>query len=631
MRDLDGNTVAGPGVSAVTPAADVTETLQRAFIDIDTGVLPPGVYDASLQTAAGDIARYGDAFMVLPEPVIGDLENDTFCASPTARIVIAGDNLYQVRSQAPLVIAVEPGGWRYWASTSGCRPVPFRVSGMELCTRAESPIPADPDLLHGRMTILLPGLPSDAFDLTRDFWIERGAYLDAGLGAGRARAVVDGPLDLPIWNGRIAVGGTFQPSVTIDGVALEVQGTGCSPSDASPVLACTGLTTIVPQGFAPGDHVLRVETGAGCSGTGPLTLGPRPVITSLSPRTVCERRSEVVRICGGGFFQPAVEVSELLTGRSAGAPDCVFTTPYEVPLPAGVYPVVVANDTVPLVRSDPVALNVAPGPPDVYGPRPRMIYSAATRPVFLLMGHVTGQPISAALVPDGGPDVPVDVAAVPGGAEITFPALGASGRYLVRIGDESPCAGVSYSFLYAASTAELLRQDFDTPWQDVIDWYTWSETPGGAPPLQWLEAQGVTGNAVGAERTDEGPDWYLAVPMDPLWKGELDLGVVAFDLRASGSGAASTAPGVRVRYRDYGVEHPLPAPSPGAWTHYEITFADPAGWTYRDADGTRPATHADLLGTSQLPWGFGDILVLGSWWSGPGQAAIDNVLVELAR
>jgi hypothetical protein len=73
------------------------------------------------------------------------------------------------------------------------------------------------------------------------------------------------------------------------------------------------------------------------------------------------------------------------------------------------------------------------------------------------------------------------------------------------------------------------------------------------------------------------------------------------------------------------IEHALTAPAPGTWTHYEVSLASADGWTYRDANGSRPAELADLRSA------FVFVRILGSWWTGPGAAALDNVAVELAR
>ncbi len=85
-------------------------------------------------------------------------------------------------------------------------------------------------------------------------------------------------------------------------------------------------------------------------------------------------------------------------------------------------------------------------------------------------------------------------------------------------------------------------------------------------------------------------------------------------------------PGVVLTNALFSLEHPIqPPPADGTWTHYELALQDPDGWTYRDAQGSRPATLQDLR------IGFFQVRVLGSWWSGGGSSALDNFATELAR
>lgn len=647
-RDVDGNATDGPSLSVEGYVQTLSSVVQRSFMWIDAPTLEPGVYAVALRNEEGLEARYEDAFVLPPPPAITAIE-DRFClaGAPAPTIAIEGVNFYQ---PAPYVAAVylHSRDLVQWGdssldelaveSVSGCRPVPFALEGLELCARIVARLP---DRIAGPRTdviLELPHLPPEWFDLVRPVWIEQPMTTSAHLGFG---AAVDAPRDARVWDRMVVHAPAFTPSVSIGDVPLAVRPGGCVPSGVPSFELCSELTATIPQGFAPGNHTIEVTTANGCTGTASIVLGPRPVISSLSTPLVCER-TQRLRVDGDGFFWPEVIAGsdpELRASSyhactpGSGAPMCLGV---DGDFPVGVHELRVRNQTAPPVVSNAVQLTVAPGPPMVGDPRERVLYSGATRPVFVPAWGITGEVVAADLVPhadgtevDPPAPLPVDVVAVAGGVEVTFPALGGDGDYHVVVHDGSPCPSAqTFSPFHVVADPVLLWQDFDGP---QYPWFfTQSPVAGTAPAFQVLWGDGVAGNAGGASRDVAGPEWFFTSMVD--LRGA-DLGMLRFDLRASGSGEASGSRGVVLFFRSspagrpYQLERHLPAPAPGAWTHFDVALDDASGWTYHEpfTGVTRPAARDDLRGE------LGTIWILGSWWTGATSAALDDFTIELAR
>jgi len=663
IRDLDGNAVDGPAASGVAVVQSASTGAAIASFTMDASALAPGVYSLSLRTIAGLEVRRDDAFVILPRPAVTSIDQSLFCdphmasfGPPRSEVLgINGTNLYRL---PPFQLAVDlvarsPNrllrGSIVPESISGCRPVRFsggescfnsalgllcdRFEAVELCTRVEARLPADINLSGHMVVAAVPPLvgrlaPDLTFDLFADIFVEEPEVLPLH----RLFSAVDGAVAMPLWSGGrpLVVGPGASPEVRIDLAPFPVTATGCSPSGAPGFDLCRGLIATLPQGFPPGNHLLELSTATGCAASTTFASAPRPVIRTVTPATICERGSQTVFVNGDGFVAPDV----FIDGKYDPFPSACLPTPGNSAclslnlgrgeLALGAHIVEVENRSTPLIRSGAATINVVTGPPFRGRPDPNLVYSSGTRKVFVPVVNVTGHVVSARLV-EFATSIPVDVVEVPGGIELTVPASAGRGSYLIEVSDESPCAGrdPGSSFLRTTDQPIVRSLDFDT--RDGVllaRTVTLAEEPG--PAVSWLENQGATGSAIGASRDAAGPDWYFA--LDTAWEGEMDLGLLRFDLRAQGAGDAASAPGVLLTNFVFRLEHAIPPPPPdGSWAHYEASLENPDGWTYRDATASRPATPADLRSS------FVNVRVLGSWQAGAGNAALDNVVVELAR
>ena len=374
--------------------------------------------------------------------------------------------------------------------------------------------------------------------------------------------------------------------------------------------------------------VAACSSGDGSTSTSIRTV-PNPVIRTIIPATVCQRALQVVSLGGDEFISPSL----YLDGRSFMSSQCVpatrdssclsFDLGYD-DLSIGPHTVEVETSSTPRIRSDPSTINVVSGPPFPGQPAPDLVYASGHRTVFVPTSNVTGRIMSARLNDLAGVILPVEFSEVVGGIQITVPATAGEGVYRIELSDESPCVGrdPASSALRTTDTPVLLLRDFETQDGAAFD-RTVAVTGEPGPLLAWLKDQGNPGSAIGANRDASGPDWYLVALA--AWGARMDIGLIRFDLRSSGAGEPSAAPGVVITNIAFQLEHAIPPPPNGSWAHYELSLQTADGWTYRDANGSRPAEPADLQ------MSFLDVRVLGSWWRGAGSATVDNLAVELAR
>jgi hypothetical protein len=664
IRDLDGVAVDGPGASQVAIVETVGGRNGIASITVDTSALPVGVYSLSLRTVAGLDVRREEAFVILPRPAVTSLDHPLLCDPHMSRLYggprpetlgINGTNLYKLPPLVPGVALGGRGPNRSLRPTvipdavSGCRSVQFpggescflsqlgllcaRFTGAELCTRVEAHFP-DIDLTSHMVVAVVPPLlesiaPDATFDLFTDLFVEEPAPLPSQ----RLFSAVDAQVGMPLWFGGypLIVGPTAAPAVRIDGAPFPATATDCAPSGASGVDLCRGLIATLPQGFAPGNHLVELTTATGCAAAASFASAPRPVIRTVTPSTICERSTQqTVFLQGDGFVAPDVFIDGKYEPFASGcvpAPgnsSCLSVNLVGDRLSLGPHKVEVENRSTPLIRSAPATVNVVTGPPFRGRPSPNLVYADGLRKVFVPVFNVTGHLVSARLLAFATA-IPVEIAEVPGGAELTIPASAGAGAYQIEISDESPCPGgdPGGSFLFTTDNPVVRSLDFDTQ-ASASRARTVTVTGEPGPAVTWLQNQGNPGSAIGASRDAAGPDWYFV--LDVAWDGGMDLGLLRFDLRATNSAGAATAPGVLLTNFLFRVEHAiLPPPLDGSWAHYELSLQSADGWTYRDAAGSRAATLSDLRTSME------DVRVLGSWSQGAGSAALDNVAVELAR
>lgn len=389
----------------------------------------------------------------------------------------------------------------------------------------------------------------------------------------------------------------------------------------------------MPQGFRVGGHFAELTTATGCAASGTFQTAPRPVIRSVTPSPVCEHGNQVVKFSGDGFvgipvvyldgtFQSLFQQLSFGCTPTPGDSSCLALLLGRGDLALGPHTVAIENASTPPIRSVAVTFDVVTGPPFRGRPTPSLVFADGLRKVFVPVVNVTGHVVSSRLI-SGQIAIAVETVAVPGGAELTIPPIVGRNAFSIEVSDESPCPGddPSGSFLFTTDNPVVRSLDFDAGTS-----FAGTDTVTGeeGPAVAWLENQGNPGSAIGASRDGPGPDWYFV--LDTGWEGDLDLGLLRFDLRAHGTGTQVSSPAVLLKNFAFQLEHAIPPPPrDGSWVHHEISLASAEGWTYRDTNGSRPAQLADLRSS------FSFVRVLGSWFRDAGGADLDNVAVELAR
>ncbi|HEY6912251.1 MAG TPA: hypothetical protein VI356_22925 [Myxococcales bacterium] len=657
VRDLDGNAVNGPDDHPSVAVLDGHggATLATAM---SSSILPPGVYSVTLRTAAGLEVGKQDGFVVLPQPSLSSLDPEivcdpgTFDRSGSARplIGINGANLYRLHPFDPGVRLgiVRPDGTTFSGFTavpeafSGCRTVPFagdqcfltvfglgcnHFDSVQLCDRIEARLPQDirnPSAMT--LSVDLPLRPTTAPALSHEMFLERSVPPPPGI----LYSAVNGAVEVPISFGPSAAGPRAAPAATLDGAAFPVTPADCVASGADGIDLCQRLSVVLPQGFPPGDHALTLETAGACTGSMTIHLAPKPVIHTATPPSICKDTRQQIVLSGDGLSGRDVSIDGALWSVVVGCDplqgdsSCREVVFQGGELALGPHRMQIETFSIPHLSSDPIGFDVVPGPPFHGPPKPGLVFASGQRQVFIALSNVTGHIRSARLLPLGpGTPIPAPIVEVAGGAEVTVPAEAGTGIYAIEISDDGICAGGEIfegNFLQTTDNPIVFQQDYETP--DSLNTLQALTAAGGqGPALVWLPNQGSTGSAVGATTDAGAPDWYY----DTFGWAE-DVGLLRFDLRAIGSGDPASSPGVVLSNVSFTLEHAIPSPpADGTWAHYELALQNPDGWTYRDAQQSRPATLDDLrVGSFQ-------IRVLGSWWTGGGSSALDNFATELAR
>lgn len=629
-HDLLGRTVTGPELAADVALTGPAGTETAAF-DVSASALVEGAWRMTVSDRRGLVAEEEEAFLVLPRPLVTGVEPQGLCQAPPGRtVVLTGIDLPDALLWDPALVA--PGGAiRLYSSvrTDACRVVGHGSLSASLCTSVYLSIPDSALTASGMLTLRGSGAAALLPEAERSapFTMEIPGW---GGPSGQTLTVLDGPGELLVWQGTPALvraGGG--PTVELGGVPLQVRAEGCAPTFEPGVQRCDRLYASVPQGFPPGSHVATTTTEAGCTTSTPLTVVPRPALTGLDPPFVCRRTQRGLTLLGSGLAGTTPQLSAGGTGTWTS-----FNPNQLDLLPVGAHLVTALQAaSTPTVRSEPVPLEVFPGPAFVSERVwPEVVFSGATRTVQFWPSSYQG-PLTARLLPaSGGAPIEVETTEQDGTVTFVFPALEGDESYTLEVSDASPCSSATTLHkLWTVSDPVLLSWDFES-----VDQLPYASDAAGSrlvvPALDLTPGAGVAGAAaVGSTDADVG-DWYFTwylygVPGLP----HADRGVLSFDLKAAGVGAPSTAPAIELQVSDYLYGHgtlrrALPPPAPGAWTHYDLRLDDPAGWTITTPLGVeRPPTRFEL----DAP--IVRIRILGSWWQGPGDAAVDNLTLELAR
>jgi hypothetical protein len=619
-RDLSGAAADGPSVSLVS-----SHVVGAVRAPLSTDALPPGVYALRFRNLLNLETTFDDALLLVPPAEVTALDEELICATPSARVGMTANNVFllppfgvgiagEILDQSGSMIA----RFGLTPTVSGCAPVPFAIAGAQICTRLDMPAPSSGGRVRLRVLAPNPAPTGDPYaHLAPEVLVE--TFSEGPRDFGYA-SVVDGPLSVSI-SGGILRGGGASPSVRMDDAALATTLDDCTPLGVANYEWCRTLQFVIPQGMPPGPHAIDATSIAGCTWSASVDLARKPRIRDIQPASMCLGRLGQAIVTGDDFRA----VVGLFDGQWLGRSECTFDAPdacYRLFPPSGTsigtHQIVIRNSSLPPVDSDPVAFMVTPGPPLVGDPIPRRVYARARRPIFVPLRNVTGSTLSGTFLSmTAGPSLDAETSPVSGGAELTFPAPGVSGTWLVSVADESPCPNNSIYPFDAVTDPVLAHHDFE----GGAEFLYAVDQDFSTHPLDWLDGGGNPG---GAARViyPAGGEWNIAI--DTNASSGADYAFLKFDLLATGDGAPA-APPLRLFATGGRVEHAMPAPPSGAWTSYEIRLDDASGWTLIDAQGrSRPATVRDLQEVAAV-W------IPASWWSDGGTTLLDNVSIELVR
>jgi hypothetical protein len=627
VRDLQGNAVDGPASThAVAAGRAGAEEELSATIALDAAA-PPGIYGLRIVGSGGGVAALDDFLAVLPRPSIFGLADAGVCAGAAAPSAVAVANLAVIDGRFGAAYHASSLG-ALVAEPAGCREVPFARAAIRLCDRIEVGVgallrtpPGGPAL--DAMTIALAGPgaePLTAVPFVLDGDVE-GRLAGPPVGATGAPGLV--PLD---GGQSILVRTAPDMLATVDGASAGLRRSGCAPAAIAGWERCR-LTAATPAILAPGTHSATLANLPGCRRTLAFEVRERPTVTGVSPTPLCAG-APALEISGTGMFDPVEVLVDGVAVASAlcASPCDVVQVGLPVHLTPGARALSVEVATEPRLRSPEVALTVLSGPPEATRSMPFMVAAGHAFEV-VIRTRTPPAGITGAAIEDrfSGAVVPASFTVEPGGVRVAFPVLPSS-AYAVLLTESRQCTAVGGA-VQLVSGAAVLRTTFDY-FQDPFG-VTWpgrglDQCYSGGPELR--ASGGVPGGALAyaAPASQPGP-WYFA--FCPILEG-YDLGRISFDLLLEQEGAGPTIDASDVVLSTVGasLERALAARPGLAWTHHDLDLNDPAGWTWRDGSGTRPATLEDLRAVSWLLTG---IQIRGQYAEGASAALLDNFSTDL--
>lgn len=644
-RDLDGAPVTGPSDSG---QVEVQAGPDGETISVSVELLveaPYGTYALRVKRNDGSETTFAEAFVLLPTPAVSALAAGAAClAAPSPAVGVLGTDLLLLDGAAPTVridnlrSSFDPFFRPYAAPlpavVSGCTAVPFGRAAVQRCTRLDAPLPADAPADLYQVQVSQP--PAAALGVTSlPILLETSTPLAVLAGL---YAAADAPLDLALWGGPQPPGtfGMVQDlasptTFTLDGQPVTALVGGCTPSGAPGHDRCDSVTVRIPAGATPGRRVVAWRTGSGCQGSASFRLAERPVLASVTPSFVCEHgQGGGFQVTGAGIQSAKAYLGAQEVAAFTGCPNavddepCATLTVLPFPMPGpGDYSLTVENGSQPpLMTQTPLQVTIAPGPASLLNPSKMDLYAGVAHQLVVPGSWFHGPLRSATLLPAfSGLPVPVTAVISPAGDSATFsvPAGLAAGPWAATLQDQSPCDAFQSGWFNLHADFVFRRDTFDAE----ASWYVTIPGASGGPAT-FDPAGGNPGGASTHATTGPGPAWYFTGFVNSLAP---DLGALRFDLRASGQGAPLAGAGVILTAGQFQLEHDLAAPPTTAWASYAVAFDDLTGWTRRNQDGsTAAATAADFSLAFQS---LGSLLIRGRWSDGAGEAALDNVVIEL--
>jgi hypothetical protein len=663
IEDLDGQPVTDPDlVAELLPISEDFAGVTLTILD-DT---PPGIYGIRLVRGDGQSVETR-AFVRLPAPGPATPDALSLCMNPDpATVGISGSDFLVIGAELPRVtfkphqnpsqgsLPPQP----LTPKVSGCKRIPFGpedggvgATPLQRCSRLDIQLPLDAPV-HD--------LPPEAYEVE----IGQPGFYAGNLPTSKVKLILDRPLtyvvdiflllsavDAPrgidvafpepnVW---WAPPGWHRddeapPTAVIDGQPIPLVTSGCAPTDIPGHSWCSHVAVTLPQGFPPGTHTLSVTTTPGCTSSIRFHNVGRPNVSSVGPSPLCTHGRERFQVIGTGFEDPQIFIGgqQLTTVTACPSPSdpCTLLALPPGTLSPGQYPVTIQNNSFPPVMAVPSpVVTIASGPPQLTVPEPSVVYGGADREVAILFAFPSTSPITAAGLGSWGSreiSIPTQFTAFDGGVRLVVPGGTPEGVYAAVVTEGGVCTGGDpWTPVWVKADWKVMGDDFDAgiDFRDQLE-VVWKTIRNSGDPTTLATWQPTGGNPGGAASFafDAGmPTWYFGFGLNIGWDGE-DLSTLGFDLRlVRSSGAPVTAPDVRILSNGIELQRSLGSSPDGTWKHYVVALDTPAGWTYVDGSGSRPATLTDLHVVRDSAYG---LWIRGLYADGAGETWIDNVLVD---
>jgi hypothetical protein len=662
IEDLDGQPVTDPDLATFPVLGDNYAGFNLTISD-DT---PQGIYGARLDRSDGQWVET-PAFVRLPAPGPATPDAVSVCMFPEpATVGISGSDFLVIGSELPRVTfkfhqdpsqGVTPPR-PLTPRVSDCKRIPFGphdggvgATPLQRCSRLDIQLPDDTPLYD---------LPPQSYEVE----IGQPSYYPGSLPTSKVRLILDSPLSflLDIFRLLSAVDAPHEidlgvpepdvwwsppgwhrddaapPTAVIDGQPIPLITSGCVPTDVPGHSWCSQIAVTLPQGFPPGTHQLSVTTTPGCTNTIHFHNVGRPNVTSVGPSPLCTHGRDWFTVKGTGFEDPQILIGgQQLTGVSScpspSDPCTLLAFPPAGLLP-GLYAVTIQNNSLPPVMAMPSPMvTVASGPPQLTVPEPSVVYGGVDREVAIDFVAPATSPITAAGLGRWGAlqiSIPTQFTAIDGGVRVIVPAGTPADVYAIVVTEGGVCSGGDpWTPVWVKDDWKVMGDGFDAgiDFADQLEvvWKTIRDSGDPTISATWQPTGGNPGGAASFSFDAGMPTWYFGFGLNIGWEGE-DLSTLGFDLRlVRSSGAAVTAPDVRILSNGIELQRSLGSSPDGTWKHYVIALDTPAGWTYVDGSGSRPATLTDLHFVRDSAYG---LWIRGLYADGAGETWIDNVLVD---
>jgi hypothetical protein len=476
---LDGAAGTGDVVDVDTTDPAVVQWLDAQTMTVAitaAEALPEGVYDLSVTNADGQIAVLEGALAVAAAPTVTSVEPVVFCGDEDATtLTLTGTGFLTVGGALPTVTV---GSYTAAADgADGCTPLAGPVAG-ERCTTLTLSVPANAVPSGVAAVTVTNPAPADCTS-SPPFSVQIVSSPVIDSLDPDAVCTDNGTATIGVDGSGFLVVGTTDPTVTVDGTAVPVDGvSGCADLAVEfDGQMCTHLDiTVDTSAFTLGDYdvvVINPEPASCASDPFPLSVVEPPTIASILPESICDSGGSFT-ITGDGFAPTAtVDID-----GTAASTTFVDAQHLDVDAPGGLsvgFHTVTVSNASGCSISESSGIEVVPAPLLFYVDPP-VAYSglsiAATLYVAGITGDVTEVTLEDAsgtvtsLVYDFDPSNPDTIQA-------TIPAGLAEGDYTVSIVQDGTCPSLLADAVHVEADATVAIESIDPQ-------YAWT---GGYTPV----------------------------------------------------------------------------------------------------------------------------------------------------